>query len=163
MLFLTPCCGESGLPETKKKIQDKSTNIRTTCIKAKTLTLETISNNTTGKIDATQYSVEERDIISYILDMQHKVLEGNRREVQNKEVMRSWKIRLKEQGFANWIQESNCYSLFFDGASKSNPGIAGVGGLITNPKGECILHYEWSLGEVLNNRAEAMALFQGLT
>lgn len=75
----------------------------------------------------------------------------------------SWKVRLKEEEFANWIQNCNCFYLFFDGAYKSNPGIAGAGGLIINAYGEHILHYEWGLGKVSNNRAEALALFQGLT
>jgi len=97
------------------------------------------------------------------LERHHNVQEGNRREAQNKAEARSWKVRLKEQEFANWIQNSNCFYLFFDGASKSNPGIAGAGGLIINANGECILQYEWSLGKVSNNRAEALALFQGLT
>eukprot|EP00253_Pinus_taeda_P004331 PITA_04331 len=152
-----------GRARNKKIFQDKSPNARTTCSKAKSLALEVISINTTRKIEATNYSVEERDLISYILERYHNVQESNKREVQNNVEARSWKIRLKDQEFNNWIQSNNYFYLFFDGASKSNPGIAGAGGLIFNAKGDCILRYEWSLGKVLNNRAEALALFQGLT
>ena len=53
--------------------------------------------------------------------------------------------------------------MFFDGASKSNPGQAGAGGLICNANGETILQFEWGLGELSNNRAEGLALYQGLT
>lgn len=53
--------------------------------------------------------------------------------------------------------------MFFYGASKSNPGLAGAGGLICNANGEPILHFEWGLGELSNNRVEGLALFQGLT
>lgn len=35
--------------------------------------------------------------------------------------------------------------------------------MIFNANGECILQYEWGLGKVSNNRAEALDLFQGLT
>jgi len=51
---------------------------------------------------------------------------------------------------------------FFDGTSKSNPGIARVGGVIFNAKGDHILFYEWGLGQISNNRSEDLAIFQGL-
>ena len=52
--------------------------------------------------------------------------------------------------------------VFFDGASKSNPGMAGAGGLICNGNGDALLDYEWGLGSLSNNTAEALALYQGL-
>lgn len=125
--------------------------------------METISINNIGKIDATRYSVEERDFISYILKKDHNVQEDSRKDAQSKEKASSWKVILKEEEFANWIQNCNCFYLSFDRASKSNIGTAGVRGIIMNSNGECILHYEWGLGKVSNNRVEALALFQGLT
>ena len=61
-----------------------------------------------------------------------------------------------------WIQKSHYPTLHFDGASKSNPGQAGAGGVITNEYGDEICNYEWSLGRKSNNIAEALALYQGL-
>lgn len=109
------------------------------------------------------YSVEERNFISYILNKNCNAQKGSMVNDQCRQETHSWKIRLKEEEFANWIQKCNNFYLFFDGASKSNPGITGAGGLIINANGECILHYEWGLGNVSNNRAEALALYQGLT
>jgi len=74
----------------------------------------------------------------------------------------SWKIRLKEDEFTEWLQNSNSHSLFFDGASKSNLGVAGAGGVIYNPNGDPIVSFEWGLRNLSNNRAEALALYQGL-
>ena len=69
---------------------------------------------------------------------------------------------MKEEEFALWLQNSTTHYLFFDGASKSNPGTAGAGGLICNSNGDVITEYEWGLGYASNNRAEAFALLQGL-
>jgi len=74
----------------------------------------------------------------------------------------SWKIRLKEEEFATWLKNCNTYYLSFDNASKSNPGIAGAGGVICNANGDCMVSYEWGLEHLSNNRAEALALYQGL-
>ena len=55
-----------------------------------------------------------------------------------------------------------CYSLFFDGAAKGNPGNAGAGGVIQNLEGQVEHRYAWGLGQDTNTQAEAMALLQGL-
>jgi ribonuclease HI len=52
--------------------------------------------------------------------------------------------------------------LFFDGASKGNPGQAGGGGIIENLTEATTIHFALGLGIESNNRAEAMALWQGL-
>ena len=39
-----------------------------------------------------------------------------------------WEIRLSSKDFKNWLREKNSFALFFDGASKGNPGVAGAGG-----------------------------------
>jgi len=51
--------------------------------------------------------------------------------------------------------------LFFDGASKNNPGKAGAGGIIKDSQGKTIVSYEWGLGEMSNNLAEAYNLCLG--
>jgi len=44
-----------------------------------------------------------------------------------------------------WIKEQRKHIPFFDGASKNNPGRAGAGRLILDPKGKTITTYEWGL------------------
>ena len=56
--------------------------------------------------------------------------------------------------------EAHC--LFFDGASKGNPGPSGGGGVILSPSGSTRFSYAWGLGVESNNIAEYYALWQGL-
>ena len=64
--------------------------------------------------------------------------------------------------FENWLKERKIFKLFFDGASKGNPGRAGGGGVIINPRGKAEIEYSWSIGHESNNMAEAYGLWQGL-
>lgn len=146
-----------------KVFQDKGHNIRKICHKVKMLAIEAITNNTRGRIYATNYSVEERNFLSYALENIPKAQETNIQRKKVREENRGWKLRLKEEEFTKWLSNCNRFCLFFDGTAKSNPGLAGAGGLICNANGECILSFEWGLGENSNNRAEGLALFQGLT
>jgi ribonuclease HI len=41
-------------------------------------------------------------------------------------------------------------------------GVASAGGIIFDPEGIHETSFEWGLGEVTNNQAEAFAFFQGL-
>ena len=52
--------------------------------------------------------------------------------------------------------------LFFDGASKGNPGFAGGGGVLLSNVNSVLANYAWGLGSMTNNMAEALALWQGL-
>jgi ribonuclease HI len=52
--------------------------------------------------------------------------------------------------------------LFFDGASKGNPSLAGAGGVLVNPDGNPNFIFSWGLETETNNKAEALALWQGL-
>ena len=62
-----------------------------------------------------------------------------------------------------WLREKNSYAFLFDGASKGNPGVAGVGGILLDPEGKIEQTFAWGLGFRTNNEAEWMALLQGLT
>ena len=64
--------------------------------------------------------------------------------------------------FENWLRERKIFKLFFDGASKGNPGKAGGGGVVINPRGKVEIEYSWSIGHESNNMAEAYGLWQGL-
>lgn len=133
------------------------------CHKAKTLAVEAIIAHTQGKIEATNYSIEERNLISYAQGNINSTQATRQGNLQLKETSSVWKLRLKEEEFALWLSNCNKFYMFFDGASKSNPGLAGAGGLICNANGETILQFEWGLEELSNNRAEGLALYQGLT
>ena len=52
--------------------------------------------------------------------------------------------------------------LFIDGASKGNPGAAGIGVLLTDPDGETVCEIGESIGVTTNNVAEYRALIRGL-
>jgi len=67
-------------------------------------------------------------------------------------------MRLSEEEFATWKKNQRRHCLYFDGASKHNPGKAGAGGIILDPDGKENVTYEWGLGEVSNNKAEAYNL-----
>eukprot|EP00253_Pinus_taeda_P003424 PITA_03424 len=146
----------------KKIFQNKEGNVRTTCNKAHTLAQETIAAKYKGKVQAADYSVEERSVIRHILDRPGQHQDTQRIDKQQQSQAREWEIRLPAQDYKIWIQSSKCPILYFDGASKSNPGQAGAGGVILNESGNEICSYEWSLGRKINNNAEALALYQGL-
>ena len=50
--------------------------------------------------------------------------------------LEDWEIRMDKSQFENWLRERKIFRLFFDGASKGNPGKAGGGGIIMEPGGE---------------------------
>lgn len=52
--------------------------------------------------------------------------------------------------------------LCIDGASKGNPGPAGIGALLTTPDGETVCEIGESIGHATNNVAEYRALIRGL-
>ena len=61
-----------------------------------------------------------------------------------------WRSKLKES------------TLFFDGASKGNPRLARGGGVLFSDENSVLATYAWGLGSMTNNKAEALALWQGL-
>ena len=69
-----------------------------------------------------------------------------------------WEIRNNCSEFRAWLLEINSYAFFFDGASKGNPGVAGVGGILLNPRGQIEQTFSWGLGHRTNNEAEWLAL-----
>ena len=52
--------------------------------------------------------------------------------------------------------------MFFDGASKFNPGVAGGGGVIYNLEENIEIYYSYSIVFATNNKVEAYGLWQGL-
>eukprot|EP00253_Pinus_taeda_P030665 PITA_30665 len=158
------CQPQQNIAETlnKKIFQNKKPNVRTTCSKAHILAQEAIAAKHKGKIQAEDYTVEERTVISYILQRPGQNQGNQKNDRLQHTQTKDWEIRLSAQEFKRWIKSNNCTTLHFDGASKSNPGQEGVGGVIVNEAGDNICSYEWILGEKTNNNAEALALYQGL-
>ena len=71
----------------------------------------------------------------------------------------NWEIRLDEQEFIKWRSALDEWCLFFDGASKGNPGQAGGGSIIIDPSSKLYLSYAWGLGYTSNNQAKYLALW----
>ena len=67
-----------------------------------------------------------------------------------------------EEDFANWRLNLGCNSLFFNGSSKGNLGLARAGGVIFYPGGNKQKDYAWGLGKKSNNGVEWLALIKGL-
>jgi len=64
--------------------------------------------------------------------------------------------------FDIWRKERRLFKLFFNGASKDNPGAAGGGGVIINLEEHKEITYSWSIDFGTNNQAEAYGSLQGL-
>ena len=69
---------------------------------------------------------------------------------------------MNSEEFKTWWKKLGCNYLFFDGASKGNPRMAGVGGVYFNPKGSKLKEYAWEINKKLNNGVEWLALIKGL-
>lgn len=103
---------------------------RQLCSKAKSLTLETIGAKNTKKIDMAGLCIKERDFINSLIDSNRDIQAAKFYSHHSSTPSHSWKIRVKHDEFSDWLRLNNSHSLFFDGVSKSNPGVAGVGGVI---------------------------------
>ena len=55
--------------------------------------------------------------------------------------LEEWDIRMDNSQFEDWLKERKICKLFFDGASKGNPGKVSGGGVIINPDGNVKLEY----------------------
>ena len=74
----------------------------------------------------------------------------------------NWEIRLEENDFLMWRSKLKKSTLFFDGASKGNPGLEGGGGVLLSDENSILATYAWGLGSMSNNKVEALELWQGL-
>ena len=73
-----------------------------------------------------------------------------------------WEIRLDKSQFGNWLKERKMFKLFFNGASKRNPGMVGGKGVVICPEGKIEVEYSWNIGVDSNNMAKAYGLWQGI-
>ncbi len=71
-----------------------------------------------------------------------------------------WRRRDPEDSFTNWWRSKNLTTIFFDGASKGNPGIVGAGGVIYSSDGSSRECFCGGLGQKSNNQAEIFGLLK---
>lgn len=70
-----------------------------------------------------------------------------------------WQIRETKDNFQTWRKSQDICTIFFDGASKGNPGRSGAGGVIYYRNGEKE-EFSWGLGVKTNNQAEILSLWK---
>lgn len=73
-----------------------------------------------------------------------------------------WEIRKEHSQFLQWWRSQDSHTIFFDGASKGNPGEASASGIIFDPEGNKDTSFSWGLGKKTNNEAEWLALLHSL-
>lgn len=71
-----------------------------------------------------------------------------------------WRRRDSEDAFSIWWRSKKLTTIFFDGASKGNPGTAGAGGIIYSTDGTLKDCFSWSLSQESNNQAEIYGLLK---
>eukprot|EP00253_Pinus_taeda_P024699 PITA_24699 len=71
-----------------------------------------------------------------------------------------WRKRETDDIFQSWWRAQNVTTIFFDGASKGNPGAAGAGGVIYFAEGLSSVSFAWGLEEKTNNQAEILGLLK---
>ena len=92
---------------------------------AKALWVEALCMKGMNIISKEVLTVEERDWVFEMLDfLPHQPWTNFKKNI----TLHSWQIRMKPKDFKCWWKKLGCSSLFFDGASKGNPGMAGAGG-----------------------------------
>jgi ribonuclease HI len=116
-----------------------------------------LAGHLSPKVETQKLDEEQRNWIAQFnipnLDRPHKTIHKTE----------SWEIRGNESEFETWKRTLKTHTLQFDGASKGNPGPSGGGGIIQDPNQDTVLKYAIGLGKDTNNRAEALALWQGLS
>ena len=69
-----------------------------------------------------------------------------------------WRLRGSIEDFNSFWMKSPSIVIFFDGASKENPGVSGAGGLVFSPDRASSIRFSWGLGTLSNNQAEGYGL-----
>eukprot|EP00253_Pinus_taeda_P007860 PITA_07860 len=121
---------------------------------------EAVSANLITTPDQTSWAQEEKDWYNKF-NICHTQNPPPKSKAHQKQSI--WKLRGTKEEILQWIRAQNRPTLFFDGASKNNPGAAGAGGIIKDQNGVPICRYEWGLGKASNNAAEAYSLLLGST
>jgi ribonuclease HI len=126
---------------------------QTVAAKAKAYLLEAL-NNHSAKLD-TSLTPEERNWMGTLLT------QGKTKILARPSSNPSWRIRTPDEEFQAWWRKKNKVTIFFDDASKGNPGTAGAGGIIYSHDGSHVDSFSWGLGQSTNNQAEILGLLKG--
>lgn len=151
-------CWQIWLSRNDYIFNEKKPNISRIMIKTIALISETISANMAATPDQTDWNTNEQDwfgkfSINYSNNsIIHPSLSRGKSQ---------WKLRGSRDEVNKWIQDQQRHTLHFDGAAKNNPGRAGAGGIIKDTQGKILVRYEWGLGQMSNNQAEAYSLYLG--
>jgi hypothetical protein len=105
-------------------------------------------------------NVEERLWLSLL---ETGIIKSPHLTIRNPRSTERWKLRVHKEQIAERVKIQNCHILFFDGASKGNPGEAGAGGVLLYPGGNNVGSFASSLGVATNNQVESYALWQGVS
>jgi ribonuclease HI len=137
---------------------DKKPNLVRILAKTIALISETISENLVAPPDQSNWHKEEMEWYN-----KFGINHSNNQLAHPKASKRRthWKLRGTREEVSQWILDQNRPTLHFDGASKNNPGEAGAGGIIKDSHGKTMVSYEWGLGQMSNNLAEAYSLYLG--
>eukprot|EP01018_Ginkgo_biloba_P004622 Gb_10309 [translate_table: standard] len=134
----------------KAIFNDKNPSIERVILAAKRLTIECVMP-WFSKRKFSKESNDQEELIAWNLTLPDQTIIGKDLE-KDAENQRKLQIKLKE----------GHNLLFFYGASKLNPGQAGIGGLLVLPKKMSRLAFWKGLGIASNNRVEGLALRKGL-
>ena len=145
-------CWKLWLARNEQIFNNASWNPTTVAAKAKGLLLETLSNQQL-KDESTLLPAERKWLGTYVYRNRNQ---SAVRPQQNPE----WRLRGKDEEFQSWWRKQGITTIFFDGASKGNPGTAGAGGLILSQDGSSKETYSWGLGQRTNNQAEILSLIK---
>jgi hypothetical protein len=146
-------CWQIWKTRNRKIFQGKATPPQTVVAKAKLLLSESINSRPLKIEDSTNWTIREKDwMASFNLRTSKH---------SNAAPSSSWQLH-NILNIDLWIQKQKTHTLCFDGASKGNPGEAGAGGILYDPRGKTTSRYHWNLGTETNNKVEAYALLKGV-
>jgi hypothetical protein len=144
-------CWQIWLERNRRVFRDESLNSQFIIIKIKSLWKESLGEHLLD-LNLSQQDLEW----GASLDLQFS---GDIR--QHKDI-KEWQFRGKENDLSDLLLRQSRCSLFFDGAAKGNPGLAGAEGIIKNKEGIIVTKFAWGLGQSTSMQAEALALLQGV-
>jgi len=151
-------CWKIWLSRNNYIFNEKKPNISSILIKTTALISETISANLAATPYQSNWNNEELDWFDkFSINYSNNFLIHSTSSTEKSQ----WKLRGSMEEVNKWIQEQQRHSLHFDGAAKNNPGRAGAGGIIKDIQGKILVRYEWGLGQMANNLAEAYSLYLG--
>ena len=101
------------------------------------MTSEILNAKGTAPTDYSILQQEERDWLN------KAIIDNNGQKCQRKENTKGkWKLRIMEEELESQKKTQNRHCMYFDGASKNNPGKAGANGIMYDPNGEKITFYK---------------------